>query len=148
MKKYIYIAFALTIFLFATAEKSFACSCVITPEPVKKQIENAYSGADAVFSGEVVEVKESATDQYSLIVRFKVAKSWKGELSREITIRTAKDSAMCGYNFEIGKTYLVYAFGKKDTLSTTNCSRTAILGVKSDAKYLDKLKRKTKLEKS
>lgn len=148
MKKYIYISFVLAMFLFAAAEKSFACSCVVTPEPLKKQIENSYSGADAVFSGEVVEIRESPTEQYSFIVKFKVAKSWKGESGREITINTAKDSAICGYNFEIGKTYLVYAFGKNENLLTTNCSRTALLGKKSDVKYLDKLKRQTKIKKS
>ena len=144
MKKYIYISFALVIFLFVSAEKSYACSCIVTPEPLKKQIENSYSGADAVFSGEVIEIKESPANKYEFIVKFKVAQNWKGEVGREITITTGKDSAMCGYNFTVGQKYLVYASGLKDNLSTTNCSRTAGLGKKSDAKYLDKLKRKMK----
>lgn len=144
MKKYIYIWFALAIFLFISVEKSFACSCVVMPEPLKKQIENAYSGADAVFSGEVVEIKDSPTDKYRFIVKFKVAKYWKGAVAQEIMITTEKDGVMCGFNFETGKTYLVYAFGKKDQLSSNNCSRTSVFSQNNDIKYLDKLKRKKK----
>ena len=142
MKKYIYISIVLVIFFLVSAEKFFACSCLVTPEPLKKQIQNAFAGADVIFSGEVVEIKDSASDNYSLIVKFKVAKYWKGGPQTEITITTAKDSAMCGFNFETGKTYLVYAFGKSENLSTNNCSRTSFFSKKSDVKYLDKLKRK------
>ena len=144
MKKYIYISFALAIFLFLSAEKSFACSCMVTSEPLKKQVENAYSEAETVLSGEVVEIKDSPTDKYRVIVKFKVDKSWKGAATQEITITTEKDSAMCGFNFETGKTYLVYAFGKKDELATNNCSRTSSFSQNGDLKYLDKLKRKKK----
>ena len=142
MKKYIYIPFALVIFLFASVEKSLACSCVASLEPVKKQIEGAFTNSAAIFSGEVIEIKESPTNKYSVLIKLKVDKSWKGESQAEITIITAKDSAMCGYNFEVGKKYLVYANGKKDELSAYNCSRTTTFSNTGDAKYLDKLKRK------
>ncbi len=144
MKKVVYISLALLTFLFASAEKSFACSCVANAESQTKQIQDAFAGSDAIFSGEVVEIKESPTNKYDFIVRFKVAKFWKGKSSREMTITTARDSAMCGYNFEIGKIYLVYASGKSENFSTTNCSRTNLFNPKDDAKYLDKLKRKKK----
>ena len=144
MKKYLYISFALAIFLFASAEKSFACSCLVSPESQKKQIQNAFRGSDAIFSGEVVEIKQPSGDEYDMLVTFKVAKSWKGNVSREVTIKTAKDSAMCGYGFEVGKKYLVYASGIKENLSTTNCSRTTVFSPKGDVKYLDKLKRQKK----
>lgn len=143
MKKSIYIIlFALFIFLFAAPEKSFGCSCIASPDPVKKQIQSAFIGSDAIFSGEVIEVKESPTDKYNFVVKFKVNKSWKDETSQEITINTARESAMCGYNFEIGKTYIVYAAGTANNLSVNNCSRTMIFSNKGDAKYLDKLKRR------
>lgn len=144
MKKYLYISLALFMFLFASAEKSFACSCVALNEPVKKQIQNALTGSDAVFSGEVIEIKESLTDKNNVLVKFKMVKLWKGESQTEITITTAKDSAMCGYNFEVGKKYLVYASGLKENLSVNNCSRTSLFSKKGDAKYLDKLKRQKK----
>lgn len=144
MKKVIYILFALIIFLFTAAEKSFACSCVVSPDPLKKQIQSAFSDSDAVFSGEVIEIKDSLTDQYNVIVKLKVAKAWKGKSNKEITITTAKDSAMCGYGFEIGKTYLVYANGQKDALSVSNCSRTSLFSKRGDVKYFKKPKQKKK----
>jgi hypothetical protein len=67
---------------------------------------------------------------------------WKGELKREIIITTNKDSAMCGYGFEVGKKYLVYANGLKNDLFVDNCSRTTNMSNKGDVKYLTKLKRK------
>jgi len=142
MKKAIYISLALTMFLFASAEKSFACSCEVTLEPEKKQIQDAFTSSGAVFSGEVVEVSESPADKNSLLVKFKVAQSWKGESKREITITTNKESSMCGYSFEVGEKYLVYANGLKNDLFVDNCSRTTNMSNKGDVKYLTKLKRK------
>ena len=142
MKKNIYLSFLMLIFLFITAERSLACSCVVSPGSLKDQVRMAYSGADAVFSGEVLEIKQSPTDSNSFLVTFKVDNSWKGEAATEITITTATESAMCGYNFEAGKKYLVYASGNKDKLSAYNCSRTAIFSNKGDVKYLGKLSRK------
>lgn len=147
LKKIIYISLALAMFACASAKSSYACSCVASPAPVKEQIQGAFSSADAVVSGEVVEISESPADKDTLIVKFKIAKSWKGKNQPEITIKTAKEGAMCGYSFTTGQKYLVYAYGTGDALSTDNCSRTAMLGKKSDAKYLDKLKRKMKSSK-
>lgn len=144
MKKLIYISFALVIFLFATAENSLACSCVVTPDPLKKQIQNAFNGSEAVFSGEVVEIKDSLTDPHNITVKFKAVKNWKGKSGQEVTITTAKESAACGYNFAVGKTYLVYANGGKDKLMVSNCSRTSIFDKNGDVKYFKKPKRKSK----
>ncbi len=142
MKKAIYISLALALFLLASAERSFACSCVASLEPEKKQIQNAFNGSTAIFSGEVFEISESSADKSSLLVKFKVAKSWKGELKNEIIITTNKESSMCGYSFEVGKKYLVYANGLKNELFVDNCSRTTNISNKGDVKYLTKLKRK------
>jgi hypothetical protein len=145
MKKAIYISLALTLFLLASAEKSFACSCPRSLEPEKKQVQQAYTDSTAIFSGEVFEISESSADKNSLLVKFKVAKLWKSELNREVTITTAKESAMCGYRFEIGKTYLVYANGLKDSLMVSNCSRTTNMSNKYDVKYLAKFKRQKRV---
>jgi len=142
MKKTIYISLALTLFVFASAERSFACSCVASLEPDKKQVQKAFTSSSAIFSGEVLEISESSADKNSLLVKFKIAKLWKGELKREIIITTNKDSAMCGYGFEVGKKYLVYANGLKNELFVDNCSRTTNFSNKGDVKYLTKLKRK------
>jgi len=140
MKKYLYISFALLAIVFS-ADNLYACSCISVPGPLKTQVQNAYDDANAIFSGEVIEVKKSPTDEHNLLVTFRVAKSWKGGSTKVITITTGADSAMCGYDFEKGKTYLVYAYGG---FSTSNCSRTAVFDKKGDAKYLNKIKGKKK----
>ena len=142
MKKAIYISLALALFIFASAEKSYACSCPVSLDPEKKQVQEAFKSSGAIFSGEVLEISESSADENSLLVKFKVAKLWKGEMKNEIIITTNKESSMCGYGFEVGKKYLVYANGFNDFLFVENCSRTTNISNKGDVKYLTKLKRK------
>ncbi len=139
MKKVIFITLLSFMFLFASAADSFACSCRYSPEPVKKQVKDAYTDSSAVFSGEVLEI--TSKDEWNVTVRIKVGKFWKGEFSQEIIINTNKESSMCGYAFEVGKKYLVYAYGAKDDLSTTNCSRTTGLSDTKDIKFLGRLKK-------
>lgn len=142
MKKYLLVFFAAAVVMFASAESALACSCMASPDPEKKQIETAYAGSEAIFAGEVLEVKEAG--EHGLAVKIKVSKTWKGSAAQEITVTTMQNSAMCGYHFEVGKKYLVYANASAEKLSTNNCSRTAVYNKKGDAKYLDKLKRKKK----
>jgi hypothetical protein len=63
---------------------------------------------------------------------------WKGEMMKDFTVTTARQSAMCGYNFEVGKKYLVYANQSGDGLMVNNCSRTTVFNDDGDAKYLKK----------
>jgi hypothetical protein len=140
VKKIIYISLVLAIIFIASAEKSFACSCMISDEPLETQIKKAFDGSEAVFSGEVVSVEPK--DEDTLSIKFKTSQVWKGEESEEFTINTANQSAMCGYYFEVGKKYLVYAYQSGEVLMTNNCSRTAIWNEKGDIKYLDKLQNK------
>src|SRR5215204_4487534 len=116
MKKYFYISLALSVLMLTAAEKSSACSCAASLVPEKKQIQKAFTNSIAIFSGKVVEVKESPADESKFIVKLEVAQSWKGESKREIFITTAKESSMCGYFFQIGEKYLVYANGLKNDL--------------------------------
>jgi len=46
---------------------------------------------------------------FGLKVRFSVFRVWKGEVAEEVEVETAVDGPMCGYSFEIGEQYLVYA---------------------------------------
>lgn len=142
MKKYLLLIFAAMVVTFASVENALACSCLASQESETRQIEGAFNGSEAIFAGEVVEVKGAGDN--NLAVKFKVKKIWKGSAVKEITINTAENSAMCGYNFEVGKQYLVYANAAGDKFSTTDCSRTAVYSKKGDAKQLDKLKRKKK----
>ena len=144
MKKAVYILLALVLFGFGSAGNAVACGCAASLEPLEKQIQEAFTNSVTIFSGRVVEVKESPADKSKFIVKLKVVQSWKGAAKREIFITTAKENSMCGYFFEIGKKYLVYANGMKNDFFVENCSRTAVFSDKNDAKYLSHLKRRKK----
>ncbi len=142
MKKTIVILFVLSLFLFASAENSYACSCVFSKEAVKKQVKNAFQGSTAIFEAEVLEVRESTENDFRLFVKVRISKSWKGEKTDEIIITTPSQGSLCGYDFAVGKSYLVYANGTGDQLSVFLCSRTTDLLNNGDVKYLRKLKPK------
>ena len=108
---------------------------------LKKQVENSYKTASAVFSAEVIEISQQP-NVYNVIIKLKVSKSWKRINSQEIILTTGRGGGDCGYRFEIGKKYLVYAYGERNDLGTGICSRTDLLKNNKDIKVLDKLKKK------
>ena len=59
---------------------------------------------------------------------FEVKKMWKGERSlNKITTKIITTCCLCGYEFEFGKTYLVYALKgsvNENLYVTSICSRT------------------------
>ncbi|MBK6751452.1 MAG: hypothetical protein IPG67_16010 [Acidobacteria bacterium] len=141
MKRSIYITLAIIGFTFAAAETSLACSCIAPTGKLKTQVSNAYKDSDAIFSGKVISMEKTSDGNYWL-VKLAVNYTWKGTGMSEITIKTALDSAMCGYRFENGKEYLVYAHGTAADLYVGNCSRTGSVSENGDVKYLANLKRK------
>jgi hypothetical protein len=138
MKKILFVSSILFLFLLVSAEKTFACSCMASTKPLKTQVKEAFDNSAAVFTGEVIEIVSKG--EFELTVKIKVEKSWKANLPKEIFLTTAKQSAMCGYGFEDGKKYIVYADGSVNALTANNCSRTTLESDKTDIKYLNKLK--------
>ena len=138
MKKiafYLFGIFALTLF---TNDVVSACSCLpFGEESVAQQVNRAKKDASVVFSGKVLEVVRKP-ESSSVIVKFRADKSWKGNVSRRISLSTGADSALCGFNFEVGKSYLIYAQGTDaKNLQTNICTRTAGLSnAKADLKAL------------
>lgn len=117
--------------LLAAAPVAEACSCA-PPGAPRTELEHA----DAVFSGRVVEVEpeEARLGFRRLAVRFALDAVWKGvPAGDQVTVWTAEQSAACGYAFEPGEEYLVYAYdadaGEPTTheLTTNLCSRNAPL---------------------
>jgi hypothetical protein len=131
----------------APASIALACSCMrSTPA-------EALERSTAVFEGRVLEVtsfeerrdvtleggclddacRESLSETTESVevtgfaVRFSVTRRWKGVDTEEVVVRTARDSAACGFAFEVGQDYLVYASAEDEagTLSTGLCDRTA-----------------------
>jgi hypothetical protein len=97
---------------------SLSCSCL----PLS--MDDQHKASNLIFVGRVMETLPSTNNKQ---VRFKVAHVYKGKNTPTITITTASDSAMCGYNFETGKDYLVYGTTKNRTHSVSLCSRTTEL---------------------
>lgn len=115
MKKSWIVGLALLAGL-SLSEAVSACSCVMPPGP-----EAARDASDAVFSGKVTRVVPGGR---MLKVTLQVDRSWKGASCGEVTLETAADGATCGFGFEEGKTYLVYAAGEEGGLTTNLCTRT------------------------
>lgn len=140
------LALALSVVAFAPASTALACRCV------RSAPADALARAAAVFEGRVLEVtpvrdgapvelgepcvsgncdeRSSEPTPESVMttveVRFSITRQWKGVTSEEIRVRTARDSAACGFPFEVGEDYLVYASAEQGgALSTGLCDRTA-----------------------
>jgi hypothetical protein len=126
---------------------TFGCSCVSPPPDVRTAEGLAKwtaSHGDAIFEGKV----ESAEWKWHLLdakvgdltspdldqdppfmqVSFEVSRTYRGAQRENIQIRTGLGGGDCGFPFEIGKQYLVYAFADESgQLSTGICSGTALL---------------------
>jgi hypothetical protein len=115
-----------------------ACSCTALPGTPQERAGKALSGSTAVFSGEVVEFEKPppATTMVEGTIMgimggggpkatatLRVSEVWKGPRQQTVTVSTEADSGMgCGYPFEKGREYLVYATGKDPSVSL--CSET------------------------
>jgi len=114
-------------------ETAYACSCAL-PGPPDEELSNAA----AVFTGKVVSLAEpfggfgpiSSADPTK--VTFQVYTVWKGSVSQTTSITTARSGASCGYTFEKGSEYIVYAHGPDNNLSVSLCSRTQPLDSAED----------------
>lgn len=131
---------------------AIACSCAEMPPP-KEAVEEA----DAVFTGEVVEVRvikqwqDIAGDKHLdgggivfedeqigytpvLYTRFDVFGVWKGVDSKSVWVRSGYFGASCGYKFKVGGRYLVYGYWSEEdrVLATGYCTRTASLSGKDE----------------
>jgi hypothetical protein len=84
----------------------------------------------AVFSGEVVDVeKEAATAGHpgAATVALRVFKVLKGPDHGTLEVSTAGGGATCGYPFEEGREYLVYAHEGRRGLEVGICGETKLL---------------------
>ena len=101
-----------------------ACSCMVV------SIQRYISSSDAVFSGEVVDLQKgtSASRMFgpSDTVALRVSEAWKGTDQGTLEVSTPSQGSACGYHFEEGQEYLVYAYGKQD-LKVDACGGTTHL---------------------
>jgi hypothetical protein len=120
---------ALTLLAAVQPDCAYACSCLPSPPP-----DQALADATAVFSGRVTEKEillNNAGTSFDRVT-FAVTRSWKEAAQPTLVVTTSGDSASCGFFFEQGQEYIVYANEQEGQLSTGLCSRTALLADASD----------------
>lgn len=125
MKKILLFAASL---LVLNANAANACSCIPTTP------ERSLKNSNAVFAGRVVDVIElnavegrnetPSPSSAGFKVLFEVSNVWKGTPSRQLVVTTSGSSASCGYSFQEGEQYLVYASSQGTQLETGLCSGT------------------------
>jgi hypothetical protein len=123
MKIKVFIAWTLASMLVATG---IACSCATKPPP-----KEALQKAAIVFSGRVVmgrvvkrRLDNKPEEREMREFLFEVDNIWKGPVPKRVFVLTRMGGGDCGYDFEIGHTYLVYAYGDDTQFGTNICTRT------------------------
>jgi len=120
-------AFLILISLFFALNpyRAFACTCDTKPD-----LEEAVDKASLVFVGQVKEIKDNPLRKEQKEVRFIVSRKLKGfeEVSTNtVLIYTPAEFEYCGFKFQEGLDYLVFATGSPAHFQTTSCSRTDVL---------------------
>ncbi len=109
--------------------RALACSCVYVGAPLCQTFWND----DAVFVGEVqtietitvpMEAGNSTIQAQQRVVRFKVSKTYRGNVAAEIIVQTGVGGGDCGYPFETGRSYLVFGNIYEGTIHTGICRPT------------------------
>ncbi|MDZ4290177.1 MAG: hypothetical protein U0984_19580 [Prosthecobacter sp.] len=99
-----------------------ACSCSTSAPPLK-----AMARTDCVFTGKVTMLKE-IENPVRLAATITVTKRLKGEMPDTVLVTTGFGGGDCGFPFEQGESYLIYAQRQKDGILYTNiCMRTGFL---------------------
>lgn len=103
------------------------CECDAPEKPTA-----ALESADLVFFGRASFVGEAVTDESGSPVEefteFSVEGVWKGPAQERLRVYTRTAEPHCAFDFEIGRSYLVYALRDPDRDSnrfrSSACSRT------------------------
>jgi hypothetical protein len=146
------IFFFTFLLLFLLSVDVSACWCRIdpeeanTPKKFRKAILKESRYSSIVFSGK-------ATERTVEYLKFEVEQIWKGKKQNEIffTSRNYTNSTdgfldSCAFNFELGKSYLVYAYLERGKFEVSKCGRTQIHSdAAKDIEELNLLKKKTRL---
>lgn len=123
-------------FAVSMPKAAHACSCAIgAGESEEERARGAVEGAQAVFAGEVTGVEDEPVGTVvstgdPIEVNFDVSRVWKGPAYETLTVEKARSGASCGYDFDKGRQYLVYADNTSVTgedseaLQVSLCSET------------------------
>ncbi|MBB4915458.1 hypothetical protein [Streptosporangium saharense] len=96
-----------------------ACACSCAPLKPTEQVGNA----SVVFTGTVLASRPAKGDfsvpTPPVVYTFRIDQVYKGQAQAEYHVTTNVDSAACGYNFEPGARYLVFASSRESGMIPT-----------------------------
>jgi hypothetical protein len=103
--------------------RSHACKCML------QSVEQAKEQASAIFEGHVSEVAsvpvQGDPNFTQTRATLKLVRVWKGlDKTETVEVTTASETAACGFPFEKGQSYLVYADKGEQGYTVSLCSRT------------------------
>ncbi len=135
-----FIFFVLATFIVLVPISVNACTCGMQfgRASVRDRVTSERDNSDAIFVGRILENITPEGALYMAAFRVEVEAAWKGVTSELVTVSTGLEGRMCGYRFEVGATYLIYADGSTDKgYGTSKCTRTAPIGaLPDDRQYL------------
>ena len=105
-KKSLQIALLIGIGLAAIQSTCPACSCLSGYHSIEEQI----AGTNLIFIGRVLSMN-LMDDSAVYTITFEVYRTWKGQRTSPIILRSVIYSSMCGYIFNTGWVYLVFSDG-------------------------------------
>ena len=138
------------------AHRTLACSCVPLkdnsyPSSLERLKERAYD-SDTIFLGKATKIEETSKSDVDpeamlnvtfLIERVWADSRWDAKDYSVITIRTHKYDGMCGFHFEVGERYWVFA----KHLETHLCTPTSVYDEKLAPEYFKLLGKGSEPEK-
>src|SRR5687767_13999140 len=95
------LSILVAVFLTLSSTSLVACMCGDPPVTTADS-----SGADAIFSGTVIDVSSDWSNGW--IVTFSVDRTWRGPHFRTLIVATDDAGVGCGVRFREGETWLVY----------------------------------------
>jgi len=126
--RFLAAAWLVGVLSLALGVRASACSCV--PQTGAQQA----ARADVVFGGTVTVIEPpitgltfSSADPMS--IRFSVDAVYKGDATRTYWVSSARSGASCGFEFLVGKRYMVFARLSGDRVETDLCSGTLQGGI-------------------
>jgi hypothetical protein len=110
------------VLLLANSDAN-ACWCA-----ERRPVCEAYGTADTVFVGTVISVNDSPNpiDDARVGYKFSVEQVYAGVPGATVEVLTGRGSGDCGFSFQAGERYLVYAYRNENRLTTSICTRTKL----------------------
>src|SRR5262245_30533632 len=117
------IATLAAVMLILAARHADACSCA-----AGRSACSDLGRVDALFSGTVTEIAPVTDSPGLRAVRFRLEKRGKGTNGKEAIVLSAPQNGInCGYTFQVGQSYVVYAYsGEGGRLTTNMCAGTKL----------------------